>query len=188
MDDFIEIFKKTGALLNGHFQLTSGLHSTIYFQCAVVLQHPEYCQLLAAKIVKHFQKQNIDLVISPAIGGIVIGQEVGRQLGVRTIFAEREAGKLKLRRGFEMGPGENALICEDVVTTGGSVFEVAELVKASRANLVGVGYIVDRSNGKVDFEIDQYAVVSLDVTTFSSDSCPFCLKGMPIEKPGSRSE
>jgi orotate phosphoribosyltransferase len=188
MDEIIKIFEKSGALLNGHFRLTSGLHSPIYFQCAVVLQYPEYCHMLAAKIVNHFHKKKIDLVIAPAIGGIVIGQEVGRQLGARTIFAEREAGKLKLRRGFAMGPGENVLICEDVVTTGGSVFEVADLVRTCRANLVGVGYIVDRSNGKVDFAVDQYAVVRLDISTFSSDSCPFCLKGMPIEKPGSRNE
>ena len=118
MNEIIKIFEKTGALLNGHFRLTSGLHSAIYFQCAIVLQYPNYCQLLAEKIVNFFRGKKIDLVLSPAIGGIIIGQEVGRQLGVRTIFAEREAGRMHLRRGFEIEPGENVLICEDVVTTG----------------------------------------------------------------------
>lgn len=186
MNDIIKIFGKTGALLKGHFRLTSGLHSPTYFQCAIVLQYPEYCQLLADKIVNYFRNKKVSLVISPAIGGIVIGQEVGRQLGVRTVFAEREAGKIKLRRGFEIKSGENVLICEDVVTTGGSVFEVIDLVNQFRAKLVGVGYIVDRSNNQVQFDLDQFSVVQLKVTTYNADACPLCLKKVPIIKPGSR--
>ena len=186
MHEIIKIFEKTGALLNGHFRLTSGLHSAIYFQCAIVLQYPNYCQLLAEKIVNHFRNKNISLVISPAIGGIVIGQEVGRQLGVRTIFAEREAGTMNLRRGFEIKAGENVLICEDVVTTGGSVFEVIDLVNRFNANLVGVGYIVDRSNKKIQFNPDQFSIVQLKVISYNADVCPLCLKKIPIIKPGSR--
>jgi orotate phosphoribosyltransferase len=185
-NDVLAIFKETGALLSGHFFLTSGLHSSDYFQCARVLQHPRYCQLLAENIIQYFKLKTIDVVLSPAIGGIVIGQEVGRQLGVRTIFAERKNGAMCLRRGFKIKSGERVLICEDVVTTGGSVFEVIELVKSAGADVAGVGYIVDRSNGKVDFSVDQYAVIKLEAKIYSESECPLCKQGQPIEKPGSR--
>jgi orotate phosphoribosyltransferase len=185
-DEIIEIFKKSGALLTGHFQLTSGLHSPTYFQCARVLQYPEYNKLLANKIVRHYKSQFIDVVISPAIGGIVVGQEVGRQLGVRTIFAERKEGKMQLRRGFELDDGEKVLVCEDVATTGGSVFEVIDLVRAEGAEVKGVGLIVDRSNGQVDFKVEQHALVQLNAETFPPEDCPLCQKGDPIQKPGSR--
>ncbi|MCK4559433.1 MAG: orotate phosphoribosyltransferase [Calditrichia bacterium] len=185
-DEILEIFQKSGALLEGHFHLTSGLHSPTYFQCALVLQYPEYNQFLAKRIVTHFKSELIDVVISPAIGGIVVGQEVGRQLGVRTIFAERKDGKMILRRGFELGSGEKVLVCEDVVTTGGSVYEVIDLVKGEGAEVKGVGIIVDRSNGSVDFYVEQYAVVQLNAETFSPETCPLCQKGVPIQKPGSR--
>ena len=185
-NDVLAIFKETGALLSGHFSLTSGLHSPNYFQCARVLQHPRYCQLLAENIIQYFKLKAIDVVISPAVGGIVIGQEVGRQLGVRSIFVERKNRAMCLRRGFKIKSGERVLICEDVVTTGGSVFEVIELIKRAGAEVTGVGYIVDRSNGKVDFNVDQYAVIKLDVKTYSESECPLCKQGQPIEKPGSR--
>ena len=185
-DEILHIFQKSGALFEGHFQLTSGLHSPTYFQCARVLQYPEYNQFLAEKIVTHFSSVSIDVVISPAIGGIVVGQEVGRQLGVRTIFAERRNGQLQLRRGFEIGTKENVLVCEDVVTTGGSVQEVIDLVQGQGANAKGVGIIVDRSNGTVDFPVNQYAIVQLNAITYSPETCPLCQKAVPIQKPGSR--
>jgi orotate phosphoribosyltransferase len=185
-DEIYKIFQKSGALLEGHFQLTSGLHSPTYFQCARVLQYPEYNRLLGEKIVSHFRSQPINVVISPAIGGIVVGQEVGRQLDVRTIFAERKDGNMQLRRGFELKPGEKVLVCEDVVTTGGSVFEVLNLVKIQGAEVAGVGVIVDRSNGTVDFSVDYKALVQLKAETYTPESCPFCQKGDPVQKPGSR--
>lgn len=186
MKDVLKIFSDTGALKQGHFRLTSGLHSATYFQCALVLQYPEHCKYLAEQIVNHFQGSRIDVVVAPAVGGIVIGQEVGRQLNGRTIFCERENVHMKLRRGFSLSPGENVLVCEDVVTTGGSVFEVIDVVKKSQANLVGVGFIVDRSGGQVDFNANQYAVVKMDVETFQEKECHLCKQGLPIDKPGSR--
>lgn len=185
-DQIYKIFQKSEALLEGHFQLTSGLHSTTYFQCAKVLQYPEYNQLLAEKIVRYFESRTFDVVISPAVGGIVVGQEVGRQLNVRTIFAERKDGQMKLRRGFQLRPDEKVLVCEDVVTTGGSVFEVIDLVKATGARIEAVGVIVDRSNGTVDFSVDQHALIQLKVETFTPETCPLCKKGEPVQKPGSR--
>jgi len=186
MEDIIKIFEKTGALKKGHFSLTSGLHSPTYFQCALVLQHPEYCKLIAGKIADNFSHQRIDVVISPAIGGIVIGQEVGRQLGVRTIFSEREQGEMKLRRGFDLNPGERVLVCEDVVTTGGSVFEVIEIVKKYNAEIAGVGFIVDRSGGKVNFSDNKFSLVQLSVESYDPENCPLCEKNVSIDKPGSR--
>ena len=182
----LDIFHRTGALLEGHFRLTSGLHSSSYFQCAQVLQYPEYTSLLAGRIGDYFKDKDINVVISPAVGGIVVGQEVGRQLGKRTIFAEREAGSMQLRRNFKLMLNERVLVCEDVVTTGGSVFEVIELVKNAGAVIAGVGYIVDRSNGKVDFNCEQYSVLELAVVTYQPDECPLCAQGIPVQKPGSR--
>jgi len=186
MHDILEIFKKSGALLNGHFRLTSGLHSPIYFQCALVLQYPDYCRQIAEKTIGNFSTKKIDLVISPAVGGIVIGQEVGRQLGVRTIFTERINGVMSLRRGFWIEKGEKVLICEDVVTTGGSVYEVIELVKEAHAEIAAVCYIVDRSGGQVQFGFDQYALVQMSAQTYTPESCPLCKEKIAIQKPGSR--
>ena len=137
-EEVLKIFKETGALLEGHFLLSSGLHSPRYFQCAKVLQYPEYSELLCRQIARHFYTSEIELVVSPAIGGIIVGYEVARQLEARNIFAERESGVMKLRRGFEIKSGERVLVCEDVVTTGGSVFEVIELVKNAGGKLLGV--------------------------------------------------
>lgn len=188
MEDYQQIFRETGALHEGHFKLTSGLHSAVYFQCALVLQYPRYASLFAEKIVAAFKGSKIDTVISPAVGGIVIGQEVGRQLGVKTIFSERQDNLMKLRRGFILTPGEKVLVCEDVVTTGGSVFEVIELVKNAEAKVVGVGFIVDRSGGKVRVGVEQHAVLELNAESFKPEDCPMCARKLPIEKPGSRKE
>ena len=182
----LNIFEKTEALLKGHFLLTSGRHSNQYFQCAKVLQYPQYCVEICPIIADHFKHFEIDTVIAPAMGGIVVAQEVGRQLGKKTIFAEREEKVLTLRRGFGIEPGEKCLVCEDVVTTGGSVFEVIEIVKQSKGIVAGVGYIVDRSNGKVDFGFPQKSTVSLEVVSYLPGECPLCKQSIPLVKPGSR--
>ncbi len=185
-EQILEIFKETHALLEGHFVLTSGLHSPHYFQCAKVLQYPKYLHLLAGDIAKHYEYSEVELVISPAVGGIVVGTEVGRVLGARTIFGEREAGAMKMRRGFEIKKGERVLVVEDVVTTGGSVDEICKLVHAAEAKLVGVGCIVDRSNGKAQFDSKFYSVMEMDVQTFQPDAVPDWLNAIEISKPGSR--
>lgn len=184
--EIYDIFLKTGALLQGHFLLTSGRHSDKYFQCAKVLQYPEYTEKICSKIVSHFKNFNIDAVITPAIGGIVVGQEVARQLNKKSIFAERENKELTLRRGFTIKEGENVLVCEDVVTTGGSVFEVINIVKEHRANVAGVGFIVDRSNGKVNFGYPQFCAMRMDIVSYSPEECTLCREGLNLVKPGSR--
>ncbi len=185
-EQILQIFKETHALLEGHFVLTSGLHSPHYFQCAKVLQYPKYLHLLAGDIAKHYEYSEVEVVVSPAVGGIVVGTEVGRVLGVRTVFAERENGVMKLRRGFDIKKGERVLVVEDVVTTGGSVDEVCALVKNSDAKLVGIGCIVDRSNGKAQFDAKFYSVMEMDVQTYPADNIPETLAAIPISKPGSR--
>ena len=162
----LEIFEKSGALLKGHFLLTSGRHSNVYFQCAKVLQYPGYAEKICGLISDHYHSTEIDTVIAPAIGGIVVGQEVARQLNKRSIFAEREDKILSLRRGFNIEKGEKVLVCEDVVTTGGSVFEVIDIVKNYGAEVVGVGYIVDRSNGRVNFGYPQFAAMKLNAVSY----------------------
>ena len=184
--EILEIFEKSGALLKGHFLLTSGRHSNVYFQCAKVLQYSEYAEKICGMIAEHFKSENIDTVIAPAIGGIVVGQEVARQLNKRSIFAERENKSLTLRRGFTIEKGEKVLVCEDVVTTGGSVFEVIDIVKNLGGDVVGVGFIVDRSNGKVNFDHPQFSAMMLDAKSFLPEECPLCKKGIELVKPGSR--
>jgi len=182
----LEIFYKTGALLNGHFLLTSGLHSNIYFQCAKVLQYPVYMELICSRIAEHFRNYDFDTVISPAIGGILVGQEVARQLKKKSIFAEREGKHLILRRGFNIEEGEKILICEDVVTTGGSITELIKIVNENKGVSVGVGIIVDRSNGMTEFMIPQFSTIKLDAVTYTPSECPLCKERKPLIKPGSR--
>ncbi|MCS7014123.1 MAG: orotate phosphoribosyltransferase [Chloroherpetonaceae bacterium] len=185
-EELLALFKSTGALLEGHFLLSSGLHSPHYFQCAKVLQYPRYLMMLCEPIAAHFAHSNIDVVISPALGGIVVGTEVGRQLNVRTIFAERENGVMTLRRGFEIQPGERCLVVEDVVTTGGSVREVIRIIQDRGGVVAGVGFIVDRSNGKVQLADDQFSLLKLDVVAYPPDQVPPELAKIPLTKPGSR--
>ncbi len=185
-EQILEIFRETRALLEGHFQLTSGLHSPQYFQCARVLQFPKYLHLLCGEIARHFEYNEVEVVISPAIGGIVVGTEVGRMLGVRTIFAERKDGKMELRRGFEIRPGERVLVVEDVVTTGGSTKEVIDLTSKAGGTVVGAASIVDRSNGKVQFNTKQFAVLQMEVIAYKPEDCPMCKSGSTATKPGSR--
>ena len=186
----LKMFKESGALLEGNFLLTSGLHSNTYFQCAKVLQYPKYCEQLCGDIARQFVGMEIDAVIAPALGGIVVAQEVGRQLNARTMFTERKEGAMQLRRGFEIRPEERVLVCEDVVTTGGSVMEVIDVVRALGGRVVGAGSIVDRSDGRVTFAIEQggvqYSVLTMDVITFKPPDCPLCGAAMALVKPGSR--
>jgi orotate phosphoribosyltransferase len=184
-EEIIEIFKSSGALLEGHFQLTSGLHSPHYFQCARVLQYPGHSRALCSEIAGNFDGLDVDVVIAPALGGIVVGQEVGRQLNVRTMFTERKDGQMQLRRGFEIRKNEKVLVCEDVVTTGGSVGEVITIIRSMGGLPVGVGAIVDRSGAKAPFE-NFFAPLVMDVVTYDPAACPLCAKGQPVDKPGSR--
>ncbi len=189
-EHILEMFRESGALLEGHFRLTSGLHSNQYFQCAKVLQYPKFCETLCAAIAAQFRNARIDVVVAPALGGIVVGQEVGRQLNVRTMFTERSEGVMQLRRGFSIAPGERVLVCEDVVTTGGSVNEVIEIVRKAGGIVAGAGFLVDRSGGSVRFDVAQgglqYPVMSMKVSAYTPQECPLCMEGLPIVKPGSR--
>lgn len=185
-NDILEIFRSTGALLEGHFVLTSGRHSETYFQCAKVLQYPEYLTLFGRILADHFEDDKIDAVISPAIGGIVIGTDVGRQLGVKTIFTERKDGAMKLRRGFEIEKGERILVVEDVLTTGGSINEVIEIVKENKGKIAGVGVVVDRSGGNIKLHKNQVAVLKHKTISFAESEVPGHLAEIPVQKPGSR--
>lgn len=185
-EEVLEILRKTEAMLEGHFLLTSGRHSDKYIQCAKVFQYPEYAEMFSKQLAEAFKDDDIDVVVGPAIGGIVFAYEVGRQLGVRAIFAERENGIMTLRRGFYIKEGENVLVVEDVTTTGGSVKEVIEVVKNCGGNVVGVGSLVDRSNGTVDFGVKFVPIVTLDVKSYEPQECPLCKQGINLVKPGSR--
>lgn len=186
-DDVIRIFKDTGALLEGHFQLTSGFHSATYFQCALVFQYPWHAEKLCGTLIDRIEDRNINLVISPAVGGIVVGQEIGRLLGVRSVFTERREGKMTLRRGFSIGNAEKVLVTEDVTTTGGSVQEVIEVVKEQQGHVIGVAAIVDRSGGQIDFGVPYTSLLRIDVVNYKPEDCPLCQSGGKVQKPGSRS-
>lgn len=186
-EEALQIFVDTGALLSGHFLLTSGRHSDQYMQCAQVLKYPSYTELLARHLADEFRGDDIDIVIGPAIGGIIVSYEVGRQLQVPAIFAERENGRMTLRRGFTLHPNQRALVVEDVTTTGGSVREVMQLVEESGAKVAGVGVLVDRSNGSLNFGVKQRQVLTMDINSWNADECPICKEqGTPAVKPGSR--
>lgn len=186
-DRVLEILKETGVLLEGHFLLTSGRHSDKYMQCAKVFQYPTYSEELSRMLAAQLSDLDIDLVIGPAIGGIVFSYEMGRVLGVKTLFAERENGTMTLRRGFSIEPGCRVFVVEDAVTTGGSVKEVISLVESLGAKVVGVGSLVDRSGGSVDFGVPFYAVYRTVIESYTADECPLCKEGkIPLVKPGSR--
>jgi orotate phosphoribosyltransferase len=182
----IDEFRKTGALLEGHFQLTSGLHSTVYLQCARVLQFPDKAEAFARAIAQKFANAGIQLVASPAIGGIVIGHEVARALGARFIWAEREGGEMTLRRGFTVSPGERTLVVEDVITTGGSTRETIEALKRAGADVVGAASIIDRSGGDAEVGVPRVALVTLKVVSVEPEICDACKMGEAVTKPGSR--
>jgi orotate phosphoribosyltransferase len=184
--DVIERFKQSGALLEGHFRLTSGLHSSGYLQCALVLQHPREAEALGTALAARVRDLRPEAVLSPALGGIVIGQEVGRVLGVRALFAERQEGKLHLRRGFSLEPGERVLVVEDVVTTGLSTRETIEVARAAGAEVVGAAAIIDRSGGQQALDVPFYALATVSLPTYELAECPQCRTGEPVIKPGSR--
>jgi len=185
-DEVLSAFRRSGALLEGHFRLSSGLHSPGYLQCALVLQHPREAEALGAALGSIVRSLGAETVLSPAMGGIVIGQEVGRALGVRAIFAERQDGALTLRRGFALEPGEKVIVVEDVVTTGGSTRETMEVARAAGAIVVGACAIVDRSGGKQGLNVPFHALLPMDVKTYQPEECPLCKQGLPVVKPGSR--
>lgn len=181
-----DIFITSGALKEGHFLLTSGLHSKQYVQCALVLQYPDYTEELCKMLAKQMADMQIDVVVGPAMGGVTLAYEMGRQLKVRALFAERENGNMALRRGFNIKPGEKVLVVEDVVTTGGSVKEVIELLSQQGGQVVAVGSLVDRSAGKADFGVPFYSLYKLEIPTFKPEECPMCMDGDKAYKPGSR--
>lgn len=184
----IEIFKETEVLLEGHFLLTSGRHSNQYMQCAKILQYPNYAEELAKGLAEEFKEDSIDMVVGPAMGGIIIAYELARQLNVKNLFTERENGKMTLKRGFTIPKGAKVLVAEDVVTTGGSVFEVMDIVKEQGGEVAGVAVLVDRSNGTIDFGTKLRAALTADVISYEAEECPLCKEGkLPIVKPGSRS-
>jgi len=187
-DRIEQIFATTGALLEGHFLLSSGRHSNRYVQCASVLQYPCYTDELAEELASRFRDDKVEVVIGPAMGGIIVAYEVARKLGVKGMFCERENGKMKLRRGFTVAPGQRVLVVEDVITTGGSVREVMDVVREQGGEVIGVAALVDRSGGKVDFGVKTEAALVVDIETYEPDNCPLCKAGqIQLVKPGSRS-
>ena len=185
-DELLDLFRKSGALLEGHFRLSSGLHSNGYLQSALVLQHPKSAEQLGQAIADKVREWRPTVVLSPALGGVVIGQEVGRALGVRALFAERQDGSLMLRRGFVLSESDRVLVVEDVCTTGGSTRETMQVATAAGGQVVGAAAIVDRSGGRATFEVPFEALVAVDLPTYQPDACPLCAQGLPVVKPGSR--
>lgn len=185
-NDLLDLFRSTGAYLNGHFRLTSGLHSGEYMQCALVLQHPPHAERLGRLLAAALNAE-VDAVASPALGGVIIGHEVARALGVRFVFTERSPeGKMTLRRGFNVSPGEKFAVIEDVVTTGGSTREVVDLLRAAGAEPLVAGSIVDRSGGSAEVGAPRVALLTMKVESWPAEECPLCRAGVPVTKPGSR--
>jgi len=182
----LSIFRHSGALLEGHFKLSSGLHSTGYLQCALVLQHPPQAETLGRALADELRRLDATVVLSPAMGGLIIGHEVGRALGVRAIFSERQEGKMVLRRGFALSPADRVVVIEDVVTTGLSTKETIAVVAGTGAAVAGAGAIIDRSGGTADLGVPFRALVQLALPTYQPEACPLCAAGQPVTKPGSR--
>ncbi|MGE5172693.1 MAG: orotate phosphoribosyltransferase [Betaproteobacteria bacterium] len=185
-EQVLDIYKKTGALLTGHFLLSSGLHSEQYLQSALVLQQPEIATKLCAALAAHFKDARVEVVIAPALGGVFVSHETARSLGVRALFAERVHGELALRRGFTIKPGERVLVVEDVITTGKSTKETMKVVAEAGGVVIAAGSLVDRSGGKADLGVPYKSLVTLDVPTYAPEACPLCKAGSRPIKPGSR--
>ena len=186
-ESVLDLFRQTGAYLSGHFRLTSGLHSPEYLQCALVLQFPEQAEGLGAKLAAALRGAGkISVVVAPAMGGLIIGHEVARALGARFLFTERVEGRMALRRGFSLKPGEPVVVVEDVITTGGSTREVVDLLKAAGARPLGAGSIIDRSAGQAEVGVPRVALATLEVVSYAPEDCPLCRQGLPVTKPGSR--
>lgn len=184
--EVLDLFRQSGALLEGHFKLSSGLHSGKYLQSALVLQYPDFAERLGAAVADRVRDLKPNAVLSPALGGIVIGQEVGRALGVRALFAERQDGALTLRRGFTLSPDDRVLIVEDVITTGGSTRETIAVAQKAGAAVVGAAGIVDRGGDPARVNVPLQTLVKLEVPAYAADACPMCAAGQPVVKPGSR--
>ena len=181
-DELLDLFRRLGALLEGHFRLSAGLHSASYLQCALVLQHPRHAQALGRAIADRTRELGANVVLSPALGGVVIGQEVGRALGVRAIFAERHGGTLALRRGFTLDANDCVLIVEDVLTTGGSTRETMQVARGTGAQVVGIASIVDRSGGTVGFDVPFASLLDATLPTYGPATCPLCAEGIPYRE------
>ncbi|HUI67825.1 MAG TPA: orotate phosphoribosyltransferase [Nitrospirota bacterium] len=186
-EQVLDIYKRTGALLTGHFLLSSGLHSEQYLQSALVLQQPDIATKLCLALAENFKNSSIEVVIAPALGGVFVSHETARALGVRALFAERVHGELLLRRGFAIKPGERVLVVEDVITTGKSTKETIEVVRKAGGVVIAAGSLVDRSGGKADLGVPYKSLVTLDVPTYTPEACPLCKAGSTPVKPGSRS-
>lgn len=185
-ETILKTFEKAGAILSGHFELSSGRHSDRYLQCALLLQDPKLSEALCQKLVERFRGKGVTVVIGPAVGGIVLSFEVARQLGVRSLFAEREEETLRLRRNFEIQKGEKVLVVEDVVTTGSSTQELISLVREEGGEVIGIAALVDRSGGEVRYDVPFEFLLKLQIETFPKENCPLCQKRIPFNKPGSR--
>lgn len=184
--EVLDLFRQSGALLEGHFRLSSGLHSDRYLQSALVLQHPEFAEQLGRALAERTAHLQATAVLSPALGGIVIGQEVGRALHVRALFAERQDGALTLRRGFVLAPADRVLVVEDVITTGGSTRETMAVAESTGATVLGAAAIIDRKSDAARLNVPLHALVRMEVPAYPPEACPLCAKGVPIVKPGSR--
>lgn len=185
-EDILQIFRDCGAVLHGHFRLSSGKHSDTYFEKFQVLQHPQYVQHLCGELAARFRDEHVDVVVGPTTGGVIIAYEVARQLGTRAIYAEREGDKRVLRRGFTLHEGERVLVVDDILTTGGSVREVLEMLEPYRVHLVGIGILVDRTGGQVDLGTRTESLLQMVVEAWQPEECPLCQRGAPITEPGSR--
>jgi orotate phosphoribosyltransferase len=185
-DELLDLFRRCSALLEGHFRLSSGLHSPGYLQCALVLQHPQHAEALGRALGERVRGLRPTTVLSPALGGLIIGHEVARAVGARAIFAEREDGALRLRRGFSIAEAERVLVVEDVVTTGGSTRETIQVATAAGAQVVAAVSVVDRSGGTARLDVPLHSLLSLSLPVYEPDACPLCAQGLPIAKPGSR--
>lgn len=185
-DEILQIFREHSALLEGHFILSSGLHSDRYIQCALVLQNPRVAEQLCVELGPKLGELGATVVVGPALGGVIVAHEVARALGLRALFTERQNGEMTLRRGFHVEKDEPVLVVEDVITTGKSTRETIACVESAGGKVVGVGALVDRSGGEVEFDVPKAALVTLDVKTYDPDDCPLCKEGKPAVKPGSR--
>lgn len=186
--EILDIFRRHEALLEGHFILSSGLHSDRYIQCALVLQHPAVAEQLGRELAARLGKRNATAVVAPALGGVLVAHEVARALGLRALFTERQDGRMTLRRGFSLNPSEPTLVVEDVITTGGSTRETIAAVEAAGGKVVAAGSLVDRSGGVADFGLPRAALLALAVRNYDPSQCPLCKTGVPAVKPGSRTK
>jgi len=184
--EILQIFKDAGALLEGHFKLRSGLHSNRFFQAALLLQEPKNAEIVCAELAENFKNSQISAVISPAVGGLIVGHEVARALGVRAIFADKENDNLILKRGFKIEKNEKILVAEDVITRGGRVQQTVDLVRKLGGEVAGIAVIVDRSQGNASFDIPHKSLIQLELEVFEPESCPLCAENIPIERPGSK--